>query len=62
MSVAADAQLLLEDVTVGHELPTLNYEVTATTVVLGLWPRGTGGPCTTTRTSQSIATGRRTSS
>ena len=35
MSVAAVAQLLLEGVNVGRELPTLNYEVTATTVVLG---------------------------
>ena len=35
MSVAAVAQLLLEDVNVGDELPTLNYQVTATTVVLG---------------------------
>ena len=62
MSIAAVAQLLLEDVNVGDELPTLDYEVTATTVVLGALAGGIGGPCTTTRTSPSIATGRRTSS
>ena len=34
MSVSVVPQLLLEDVGVGDELPALNYEVTATTVVL----------------------------
>ena len=35
MSTAVVPQLLLDDVTVGESLPALNYEVTATTVVLG---------------------------
>jgi acyl dehydratase len=35
VSTLVTPQLLLEDVTVGQELPTLNYKVTATTVVLG---------------------------
>jgi acyl dehydratase len=32
---AVEPQLLFDDVAVGDELPTLDYEVTATTVVLG---------------------------
>jgi acyl dehydratase len=35
VSVTVVPQLLLDDVSVGDELPTLNYAVTATTVVLG---------------------------
>ncbi len=35
MSTALEPQRLLVDVVVGDELPTLDYEVTATTVVLG---------------------------
>ena len=35
MSTAVVPQLVLDDVTVGESLPALNYEVTATTVVLG---------------------------
>jgi acyl dehydratase len=35
VSTAVKPQLLLNDVTVGQALPDLNYEVTATTVVLG---------------------------
>ncbi len=35
MSVAVTPQLLFDDVNVGDELPPLDYEVTATTVVLG---------------------------
>ena len=34
-STSVVPQLLLDDVTVGESLPALNYEVTATTVVLG---------------------------
>jgi len=34
-STSVEPQLLLDDVTVGESLPALNYEVTATTVVLG---------------------------
>ena len=34
-STAVEPHLLLGDVTVGESLPALNYEVTATTVVLG---------------------------
>ena len=35
MSTSVVRQLLLDDVSVGDELPTLDYAVTATTVVLG---------------------------
>ncbi len=35
MSASTAPQLLLDDVSVGQELPTLDYPVTATTVVLG---------------------------
>jgi acyl dehydratase len=35
MSSSVVPQILLDDVSVGDELPTLNYAVTATTVVLG---------------------------
>jgi acyl dehydratase len=35
MTTSVVPQLLLDDVSVGDELPTLNYAVTATTVVLG---------------------------
>ena len=35
MSTTIAPQLLLDDVSVGQELPPLNYAVTATTVVLG---------------------------
>ncbi len=35
MSALTVPQLLLDDVSVGQELPTLNYAVSATTVVLG---------------------------
>ncbi|HLM95532.1 MAG TPA: hypothetical protein VK283_04405, partial [Acidimicrobiales bacterium] len=35
MSVVVAPQRLLGDVAAGDELPALNYEVTATTVVLG---------------------------
>jgi acyl dehydratase len=35
MSTSVVPQLLMDDVSVGDELPTLNYAVTATTVVLG---------------------------
>jgi acyl dehydratase len=35
VSIAVKPKLVLDDITVGQALPDLNYEVTATTVVLG---------------------------
>ena len=35
MTVSVSPRLLLDDVTAGDELPALDYDVSATTVVLG---------------------------
>ena len=58
----ADPILLLDAVKPGDALPPLSYDVTTTTVILGALATRDWRPCTTTRTSRSIATARATSS
>ena len=61
-STSVVPQLLLDDVAVGDELPALIIQSPRRPLCSVRWPRGTGAPCTTTRTSPSSATGHRTSS